>query len=59
MSRWYSGNQMWEEVRPQFWCLHLVFEEIAEDADCAPLAIGESTSLWDKDVPAQAKGSRV
>ena len=59
MSRWCSGNQMWAEVRPQFWFLHLVFDEIAEDADCAPLVIGEPTALWDKNVPAQAKGCRV
>ena len=59
LSRWYSGNQAWDELKPQFWFLHVVFEEMSEDGGTCIVAAAESTSLWDAAAPAQAKGSRV
>ena len=29
-SKWYSANEAWAELRPQFWLVHLLFEELAE-----------------------------
>ena len=57
-SRWYSANQQWQDLRPQFWLVHLVFEEVALDVDAAA-SLGDATSLWDSDGTATAKGGRV
>ena len=58
-SRWYSANQAWAELRPQFYLVWLVFEEIADNTDGLEALAGEALSLWDQDTAAAIKGGRV